>query len=246
MNDLRLPFAECLSFMIGGDLLETSGTKTKLVPVDGMLVAEVFNEGVHVDSAVIIPDINDVKVIEKNCNPKVVKVLFSDGTVEKAVLDENDTYSLEQGISICITKRILSMYTSNGSSIYNKLISRAMNVMENNKKNAEEEARRLSDEKARAERIAAKKKQRAEKRAAAQREDYINAHAEAYVRAMRKIREDDKAELNQTLEEVSDEFDKFLENLLGQCKEELELEEKKTEAASCESKTVSEMNESHE
>lgn len=171
-----------------------------------------YDNGVIVGSAVVIPDIVDVKVIEKNNNPKVVKVTFSDNTVEKAVLDENDTYSLEQGISICITKRILSKDAGVGSSIYNKLISHAMSVMKNNEEEAEQEAKELAAEKARAEKIATKKKQRAEKRALKQREDYINAHAEAFLRAMRKMREEDKADVDEAL----GEFEAALKQLLGE------------------------------
>lgn len=198
----------------------TPETKTKLVSIDGRLIAGVYDKGVIVRTANIIPDIVDVKVIKEHDEPKVIKVTFDDNSVEKAVLDKNDTYSLEQGISICITKRILSVVLSVnavvGGSIYNKLISRAIDVMENNEKEAEKREKELADEKAKMEKIVAKKKQRAEQRAAKQREYYINAHAEAYVRAMKKIREEDKAELNQPLDEVADEFGKFLNNLLEQ------------------------------
>lgn len=42
-----------------------------------------------------MPDIVDVQTIEKDGEVKVVTVYFADGTNEKAVLSDEDTYSLE-------------------------------------------------------------------------------------------------------------------------------------------------------
>ncbi len=63
----------------------------------------------------IIPAI--IKV--KNVNDKVVIVQFADNTEEKAVLADGDTFSLEQGISICLTKKMLSELTGGNSEKLN-------------------------------------------------------------------------------------------------------------------------------
>lgn len=86
-----------------------------------------------------IPKITDVEVID-NENVKVVIVKFEDGTFEKAVQNPEDTYSLEQGISICITKKLISKYTNNETREYNNLIRGAIKTMKNNKKIAEKKA----------------------------------------------------------------------------------------------------------
>ena len=45
--------------------------------------------------------------------------------MKKAVLAVNDEFSLEQGISICVTKKLFSMKTeNNGSSVYNKIVEK--------------------------------------------------------------------------------------------------------------------------
>lgn len=69
-------------------------------------------------------DIVDVKVIEE----KAIIVSFADGTNEKATLDKEDKFNLEQGISICITKKLLEEKCRNGSNLYNKIVKRAEKV----------------------------------------------------------------------------------------------------------------------
>lgn len=135
-------------------------------------------------SDVIIPHIKDIQVI----NNKVVIVLFKDDTKEKAVLDSTDTYSLEQGISICITKKMLSMQTNgNGSSAYNKLIKHCLKLYDNNRK-AEEKAK--ADERAvkeKKKRAADKARAKRIKKANKNREREIEIQKEAYLRAMREF-----------------------------------------------------------
>lgn len=135
-------------------------------------------------SDVIIPHIKDIQVI----NNKVVIVLFKDDTKEKAILDSTDTYSLEQGISICITKKMLSMQTNgNGSSAYNKLIKHCLKLYENNRK-AEEKAK--ADERAvkeKKKRAADKARAKRIKKANKNREREIEIQKEAYLRAMREF-----------------------------------------------------------
>lgn len=138
------------------------------------LVANLYEDGFKKSCKELVPDIKDVTVHQN----RVVIVEFVDGTTEKAVLHPEDQFSVEQGISICITKKLVG-----GSSIYNKLIDRAIKVMINN--DAEKTKREQEDE-ARKER----KKKNDEKKArrkAAKREEYIETQKEAYIRALREV-----------------------------------------------------------
>ncbi|MGN0317766.1 MAG: hypothetical protein ACI4E1_07545 [Lachnospira sp.] len=138
------------------------------------LYAKFYKDGFRTSEKELIPDIKNVIVH----NNHAVIVEFADGTTEKAVLHPEDSFSVEQGISICITKKLVG-----GSSIYNKLIDRAVKVMinsdaERTKKKIEEEARKE------------RKKKNDEKKArrkAAKREEYIETQKEAYIRALREV-----------------------------------------------------------
>lgn len=66
--------------------------------------------------------ISDVKILSPN---KVVQVIFTDGTSEKAVCSKNDTFSLETGITVCIAKKLLG-----GTKEYNKIIRNALKTIE--------------------------------------------------------------------------------------------------------------------
>lgn len=124
-------------------------------------------------------NVADVNIIVPN---KVVEVTFADGTKEKSVCREPDTFSLESAISICISKKIMG-----GSSAYNNAIKRGMKVYEDKqKRETTEKAEQERIEKKRAKRLAYK-----ERRAAKKREEQIAIQAEAYVRAM-KVIEDSK------------------------------------------------------
>ena len=107
-----------------------------------------------------VPEIIDVKVI----NNKVIIVTFIDGTQTKAVCDKDDTFNLEVGIGICITKRLMSSDEQTGNSMFNKTIKNALKVMKRNeqlektRKEIEEEEKRIADK------IKRKKEKRAEKR----------------------------------------------------------------------------------
>jgi len=107
-----------------------------------------------------VPEIVDVKTI----NDKVVIVTFIDGTQTKAVCDKDDTFNLEVGIGICITKRLMSNDEQTGNSMFNKTIRNALKVMKRNeqiekiRKEFEEEEKRIETK------IQRKKEKRAEKR----------------------------------------------------------------------------------
>ena len=70
--------------------------------------------------------IRDVKIVVPN---KVVEVTFEDRTKEKAVCAEEDTFSLDTAITICIAKHLLG-----GSSAYNNAVRKANKILVNKEK----------------------------------------------------------------------------------------------------------------
>lgn len=172
-------------------------TRTQVDFTGGVISALFFSDGNQIGSGVLMPDIIDVKAIGT-----VVIVKFADGTEEKAVLDVADTYSLEQGISICVTKKLLGRNTSFGGSLYNKIIKRAMSVK---KENELKLANTIAQQKAaieKAEKDEAKRKAHYAKIAAHKREEAIEIQKEAYIRAMRELRAEETT--NTALQTVSD------------------------------------------
>ena len=147
-----------------------------------------FENGIAYRSKTLLPAIYDVSVI----NNSVVVMTFSDNTQEKAVLSGDDTFSIEQGISICITKKILSFIThGNGSSIYNKLVEMGLSVyndklaaIEKKKKEDAEEAERKAKRFAKAQKRKAKRAEKIKAEQEAVREEQIEIQKEAYLRAM--------------------------------------------------------------
>lgn len=154
--------------------------------LNNLMIDVADDEGYVKQSSNIISDIVNVAVIDNSSKNKVVIVTFADGSVEKAVLSDNDEFSLEQGISVCITKKLLSNMIGGkyGSSVYNKLIERGVKVYKKRiiaakKKLAEEAAKKEKYKK-----IVAKKQEKRKKRIAEERENQIEIQKEAYLRAM--------------------------------------------------------------
>jgi hypothetical protein len=92
-----------------------------------------YENGYKKNTKIIMPDIVDVLTY----NNRVVTVKFADGTEEKAVLHPDDKFSVEQGISICIGKKL-----AGNSSIYNKIISHALDVKQKNENKKAEQKKR--------------------------------------------------------------------------------------------------------
>jgi len=122
-------------------------------------------------------EIKDVNILVEN---KVVEVTFADGTKQKSVCMEPDTFSLETAIAVCISKKLIG-----GTKNYNDAIRKGVKFYENKQKNQKElEELQKSLEAKRAKRRA-KKQKRAEERAKQEREEQIAIHTEAYIRALR-------------------------------------------------------------
>lgn len=213
-------------------------TKTKLIVHDGVISAGFFSEGVPIGGGTLISDVVDVREIDNDGKPKVVVVSFADGTTEKAVLDTSDTYSLEQGISICITKKLLGRNTTYGGALYNKVIKRALDVMKKNELAREYEKIATIAAQKKAEKEAEKKKARREKIRELETERQIEIQKEAYIRAIKAMREEEK----EAVSEAVDEFGKFLENLIEEAEKEAAAESNKEEMEKETNQTVSEVN----
>ena len=147
-------------------------TTTKLDIKGNDIFVKHYKDGFFKSDRRIMPDIKNVRV-----HGKTVMVDFADNTYTVAVLHDEDAFNLEQGISICITKKLLGQ---DGGSVYNKLIRRALKVMDQNAK-AEREAA------AKKEYIKSKKQAAVNKRnkqKAKKREEQIEIQKEAFVRAL--------------------------------------------------------------
>jgi hypothetical protein len=149
--------------------------KTNMVFKNGSIYVKHYKDGFFKKERHLMSDIVDVRVYDNT-----VVVMFADKTKTSAVLDSVDTFSLEQGISICITKKLLG---EDGNSLYNKLITRALKVIKKKQK-VDEDAKKKKEADKRACEL---KKARAERRKAKKREDTINIQAEAIKRAFASI-----------------------------------------------------------
>lgn len=145
-----------------------------------------YKDGQRTSDIGIMESIADIQVL----NEKVVMVTFSDGKVEKAVIDTYDTFNIEQGIAICIMKKSFSKISNdNGSSVYNKLIEYGLKAY-NDILAAESKAEAEKQEKnARAKRKAEKAQRKRARKATEKREAEIEIQKEAYLRAMREFKD---------------------------------------------------------
>jgi len=143
------------------------------------------------DSCYVMPEISDVRHITNKDNVIGVEVKFADGTKQKAICSPNDTFNLEQGITICLFKKILEdgmvafnvFYKGRGTSIYNKLVNHAIKVMERRIKAEEEAEKKEAERKLKEQRFIEKKRRADERKAKRESEQRINEMAEAIRRS---------------------------------------------------------------
>lgn len=136
----------------------------------------------------LMSDIVDVRTFEREHKSQVV-VYFADNTRETATVEYGDTYNLEQGISICIAKKLIARQVGNeyGSSIYNKLVERGLKVYKKSLAIIEKRQREEEEKKTRYQKLVEKKQAKRKKREEADRERQIEIQKEAYLRAMREF-----------------------------------------------------------
>lgn len=125
-------------------------------------------------------NIDDVEIVVPN---KVVEVTFEDRTKEKAVCAEEDTFSLDMAITICIAKHMLG-----GSSAYNNAVRKANKILVNKVKVAEKAKAEAEQKAKRVAKYEAYKKRKADKK----REQEIELRKEAYKRAMKELEDEKK------------------------------------------------------
>lgn len=173
-------------FEIIRDMEEKNIMPTRILPEITNLRGIVFME-----SKTNNPLIKNVNIVVPE---KVVEVTFADGTKEKSVCSESDTFSLESAISICISKKIMG-----GSGAYNNAVKHGMKVYQDKlNKEAAEKAEQERIEKKRAKRLAYKERRavkRAEeeaKKREQEKEEQIEIQKEAYLRAMDVIRSENR------------------------------------------------------
>jgi hypothetical protein len=143
------------------------------------------------NSCYIMPEISDVRHITNKNNVIGVEIKFADNTKQKAICSPNDTFNLEQGISICLFKKILEdgfvasnfLCKGHGTGIYNKLVNHAIKVMERRIKAEKEAEKKEAENKAKEQRFIEKKRRADERKAKRESEQRINEMAEAIRRS---------------------------------------------------------------
>lgn len=140
----------------------------------------------------IMSDIKNIEVKHNGENSTVIFVTFKDGKTEKAVLDKDDEFSLEHGLTIIMLEKLLSDKGVNGKSVHNKLIGRALKLYDKQEKDKAAKAKNEADEKAKKKRIEEKRRAKKHKQAVAEREYQIEIQKEAYLRAMKAMKEEEK------------------------------------------------------
>lgn len=127
--------------------------------------SEKTNEGVDLTQKIVFgPEATERRahrraINVKTYNNKVVKVEFADGTFEKAVCQDGDTFDLDMGITVCLCKRLLG-----GSSAYFKELKRIKRWTKNLEESKKQLAIFKEEEKQRQQKKEAKNRARREKR----------------------------------------------------------------------------------
>lgn len=147
-------------------------TITKLDVRGGKIFVKHYKDGYFKSERCLMTDIADIDVYGQT-----VVVTFADKTKTSAALDNEDIFSLEQGISICITKKLLG---ENGSSIYNKLIKKALKIRNQKHEAALKAEKEKEEAKRRKEAALAKRNKKKLKRRAEQ----IAVYKEAIIGAL--------------------------------------------------------------
>ena len=133
------------------------------------------------------PEVADVSTV----NDKVTIVTFTDGTQEKAICHEGDTFSIETGVTICIMKRMLRLMfeefgNKSGTNLYNNMLREALK-----KKDAFKIEKEKAKEKEKRKRAAKQRVRELEKKQARDNWDFmVNMLAENMKRNCKAMFED--------------------------------------------------------
>lgn len=142
-------------------------------------------------SKYLMPEFSDVRIIRDKEGFSIgVGIDFADGTKQKAICMPDDVFNLEQGITICLFKKMLT-YGCYGchieeryvTGVYNKLVKHAIKIR-NERIKAEEEAKKAKEEaKLQEQRFQEKRRKAKIKQAKRKSERRINELAEAIRRS---------------------------------------------------------------
>lgn len=139
-------------------------------------------------SIYLMPEFSDVRIIRDKEGYSIgVEIDFADGTKQKAICMPDDTFNLEQGITICLFKKMLTygchIEEQYVTGVYNKLIKHAIKIR-NKRIKAEEEAKKAEEEaKLQEQRFQEKRRKAKIRQAKRKSERRINELAEAIRRS---------------------------------------------------------------
>ena len=139
-------------------------------------------------SKYLMPEFSDVRIIRDKEGFSIgVGIDFTDGTKQKAICMPDDTFNLEQGITICLFKKMLTggcyIEEQYVTGVYNKLVKLAIKIR-NRRIKAEEEAKKAEEEAKLQEQRFQEKRRKAKIRQAKRKyERRINELAEAIRRS---------------------------------------------------------------
>lgn len=140
----------------------------------------------------VIPAIVDVKpIMDKNDGDlRCVRVYFADDTYTSATLDNMEPVvgTVESGIGICIAKKLFNVVLNGdyGGPTYNKLVRRATKLVEKKEQDAKRQEEAKAEDARRKANREAKKVRRKERLRQREREEKIDIHKEAILRALRE------------------------------------------------------------
>ena len=160
--------------------LETVGSR--VFEQDGYLnLGYLDKEGDMIGCSRIMPDIVNVS----RPNDTTVFGEFADGTKEVARLSNDDVFSMEFGVLICIVKKLFSLQNMcvSGSTAYNKIIKYALTKVDAKKKKRDDVIKKEKELNAKLTSV----KQAERKVENNKREDRINEMAEAVKRALKDL-----------------------------------------------------------
>jgi hypothetical protein len=161
--------------------------KNLLVTKEKRLKVKNCKDGFVDSTKDIMPDIKNVSVSVDGINSTVIFVTFTDGKTEKAILDPDDDFSLEHGLTIIMLEKLLSDKGVDGKSVHNKLVKYAMKFYKHQEDERIKAEELKKTEKEKRKRIEEKIRNRKAKKARAEREYQIEIQKEAYLRAMREL-----------------------------------------------------------
>jgi hypothetical protein len=161
--------------------------KNLLVTKEKRLKVKNCKDGYVESTKDIMPNIKDISVKADGVNSTVIFVTFTDGKTEKAVLDPDDDFSLEHGLTIIMLEKLLSDKGVDGKSVHNKLVKHAIKFYKHQEDERVKAAELKKAEKEKKKRIEEKIRVRKAKKARAEREYQIEMHKEAYLRALNEM-----------------------------------------------------------